>query len=246
MEEHQSVVEHLTVTRNLWQITQQITRLAKSMYAGDLISQKNSEVYWQNAKSTYLAPSEYYDRKEKALTNLLEESGRLTRGLDIGCGDGRYTRLLARICDQVVAYEMSIDLITQCEKINYQENVKNVKIKAGMLPSINEDNPFEIIACLGVTSCIISERYFKASIKKLASLGSPKHILITIDTLSTKPKDLINFNQDGYVAKYRNACRYQHAFEREGYILADAVKLLEDQPKGWINRLSVFQVNGKQ
>lgn len=246
MEEHQQANQDLIVKRKLWQLIQEFTDLAKSIYERDLILQRNSETYWQNAKSTYLAPREYYEKKERALIDLFAESGRLSRGLDIGCGDGRYTRLLARTCDQVIAYEMSIGLMNECKNMSDMENIGNVTIKAGMLPSINEDSSFEIITCLGITSCIISERLFKASIRNLASLGKPKSMLVTIDTLSTEPKDLFNFNQNGYVARYRNICRYQHAFESEGYILTGATKLLEDRDKGWINRLSIFQINSNK
>lgn len=209
---------------------------------GNGVLQKKSEFYWKNAATTYLAPSSYYDEKELALKNILLGVGGRRRGLDIGCGDGRYTRLFSDFCQHVVAYEMSPGLRAKCSELNDKAGIHNITVKNGSLPHLNEEGRFDLITMLGVTSCIISDKYFERSIKLASKLGEKDLIIITIDTLSTSRQDIFNSTQEGYVARYRQICRYQRFFERHGFILTSAIKLLEDKSRGWINRMSIFEL----
>lgn len=74
--------------------------------------------YWKNCACTFLASDpEYYNRQELALRRLL---GNLDcsagSALDVGCGNGRFSMVIADFVQQVFAFDLSNNLIHQAQK----------------------------------------------------------------------------------------------------------------------------------
>lgn len=87
------------------------------------------------------------DKKRRASTiELLFKRGlHLERCLELGCGEGRITRELSRICDQIVAVEMSSNAIKTAKKVNESNLDKIQFIEDNMYQVSFADNEFDLI-----------------------------------------------------------------------------------------------------
>ena len=203
--------------------------------------QTDSEAYWKKSSDSYLAPSEYYQRKDLILSELLAKRSSYGSIIDVGCGDGRYTFLLAEHASNVTGYDISTPLIEQAKKTAEKNNAANVSFEVQEIEAVAPLEKFDLVSCLGVTSCIISETKFLAFIVRLKELSKKGGYLLLIDTLSTVQTQRAS-DGSGYLAKYRSIDDYRQLFSRRGFILRDEILIKEIPERQLVNKCFLFEL----
>lgn len=196
--------------------------------------------YWQAAQTTFLAPEHYYETKERSLVRTLETLGPVGTAIDVGCGTGRYTRVLARFAGEVQGYDVSAGLVAQAREAAAAAGVGNVRFDCVAIEDLRPMETFDLVACLGVTSCVIDDLAFLTVVDKLMQLAKPGGYVLLVDTLATESGRVAS-DSTGYVAHYRAVADYRKIFERRGLRLADSTELAVAEDHKLINSLFLFQ-----
>ena len=194
--------------RNLW--------LAATGRLGRL--QTVSDGYWRQCNSTYLASSGYYAKREVALAETLEALPALRAAIDIGCGDGRFTRLIAHHAGQTVGYDISPTLIADARDALRGEAHLRVQFEVAAIDDVPSLEPVTLVACMGVLSCLVHDGQYARALEKCTSLVEPGGYLLLVDTL-TENSDVTRAYRGGYVARYRRVDRYEQAILNAGFAI---------------------------
>lgn len=90
--------------------------LRRSFYRGlaalgqNKLLQRIASRFWAGESDSFIAPPLYYDIRETALRKLLGSISPIHSAIDIGCGNGRFTRVLGAFADRVDAFDISSGL----------------------------------------------------------------------------------------------------------------------------------------
>lgn len=197
-----------------------------------------SQFFWAKANNTYRASKEYYDLQEDHLQEILSLiNSQKVNAIDIGCGDGRFTFQIAERYNQVFAFDISENLITQAKISSQSQKVSNVSFKQLDLTKNYPDGNYDLVSCMGVTSAIVSNESFSNLTKNLVDSMSPEGFLITKDSLS--PGETWNKLNGLYVAIYRSKTDYEKEFLSRGLKLVRMIPLVEG--KRLVNYLYLWQ-----
>lgn len=184
--------------------------------------------FWKGCSCTFLAGDPtYYDRQELALRSLLgeiETNGKI--GLDIGCGNGRFSFLLGEFLQNVTAFDLSRMLIDEAQLTAKQRNVGNVRFEKRDLEDGLPKGQFDVVTCMGVTSTIINEDAYEDLIRQIAKSVKDGGIVITKDSLSVSHGDKPILSGP-YVTIYRDVGRYEKLISESGMKLLKKEKLAE-------------------
>lgn len=223
-----------------------------SMSAGDswspnipeqvTIAQASSERFWQKSSCTYLASSDYYARKEVILGNVLLQKPRFNKAIDIGCRDGRFTLILAKYTDDVTGYDISPILVEKAEAASIIgiSEIGKTRFFNQEIETIAPHEKYDLVSCMGVTSCIIEDKKFLRIIDKFRTLSKQGGSLLLIETLSLEQEQIAS-DQSGYIAKYRNIGDYLNLVERRGFRMRESILITENIEKKLINKLFLFE-----
>lgn len=77
----------------------------------------------------------------------LQLRGKLTRGLDVGCGSGSSTVALKQICDEVIGIEESVEMIRVAKRKHWDAKMDFLKCKAEEAPF--QEDFFDIVTAAG-------------------------------------------------------------------------------------------------
>lgn len=204
--------------------------------------QSDSENFWRVSQNTYLAPSDYYQEKEKILCEVMKRLPSFKKVIDIGCGDGRFTFLLAKYCDKVTGYDISPFLVEKAKSISLDLNVSNINFVNQEIEAIVPFEKYDLLTCLGVTSCIVDDLKFLRVLDKFKALSKSGAHLILSDSLSSVEEQSI-VDQSGYIAKYRSIVDYRNLLLRRNFILQEEILIKEDLERKRVNKLFVFEFN---
>lgn len=132
--------------------------------------------------------------------------------LDIGCGSGRYSNILAKKKDFVTGIDFADNMIQFAKKQADMENLKNVEFKTVAYEDFNYDRAYDAVICMGFFDYI---KESKNIIVKILN-NSPKIFLGSFP----KEKNLLNFIRK--LRYYINNCplyyydiEYLRSFESE-------------------------------
>ncbi|HEA3202583.1 TPA: class I SAM-dependent methyltransferase [Aeromonas veronii] len=201
--------------------------------------QQQSEAYWVNAHDTHLAPAEFYQHKKNVLTNILEKLPPITHALDIGCGNGEFTSLLFSKAATIKGIDISPKLISIANS-KYGINDR-VSFTCSSIDIIAEpEHYFDMIFCMGLTSCIISDDKFHSLITNIKRLSAPPSYIVMGDSLS-KGDDILLDHHDGYVAKYRDENSYLSKIESLDIKLVEERTISVNASETIINKLFLFR-----
>lgn len=207
----------------------------------DSIEQCNSERYYENCSHTYFSNPEYDDAKESILATVLMQLPKFQKGIDIGCGDGRYTFLLGKCVKEITGYDMSASLIEKAKEAAIVLNVGNISFVTQELEKIVPFEKYDLVTCFGVTSCIVDDIKFIRIVDKFKMLSREGAYLLLIDTLSSVQEQSIT-DQSGYIAKYRAVDDYRSLVARRDFVLKEEILIMEDIGSKLVNKLFVFEV----
>lgn len=90
-------------------------------------------LYRQSPDPWQVRTSWYEQRKRELLVACLPQR-RYGRALELGCGNGEMTRLLARRCDALVAVDGSPTAVALCQQAVRDEGLDNVRTAVARLP----------------------------------------------------------------------------------------------------------------
>ena len=168
------------------------------------VANKKAREYWRNSTSTFISTPDYYDRVERALVeHVLPVVGRPGRVLDIGCGNGRFTGLLARNAGHVLATDISPNLI---DEANANEPT-NIDFRVCDLAADWPEGKFDLVSCMGVTSILVDESEYRATLKRLYGSVASGGRLLMRDSLSAGSTDEVAIAKTR-PSIYRAASRY--------------------------------------
>jgi ubiquinone/menaquinone biosynthesis C-methylase UbiE len=211
----------LTPQRTLQQLGRRFitlrNKLAVATQAGETLQQA-SEAFWLRSSFTYLASPEYYDRRERLLTEVLTALPPPNRVIDIGCGDGRFTCLFARFAASVEGYDLSPALVDQARKRAQAAGLDNVFFSVCELDDLPQDSQVDLLTCMGVSSCLTDESKYARLLNRITALVRPGGRLIMIDSL-TKGQSRYSASDNGYVARYRNDAEYRQSLRDRGFVI---------------------------
>lgn len=184
--------------------------------------------YWRQCTDTFITNAEYYVKCEKAICNeLIPRMGRVRRLLDAGCGNGRFTRLLAQTSDKVEAHDLSPALIAEAQRAAASGGLSNVRFYICDL--IHADAPtgtYNVVSCMGVLSTIVDEWAFQVTTGKLSDALEIGGLLILRESVSLLPEGQLVQN-DTYATRYRNEDEYCAHFSEMGFMLEHTITLVE-------------------
>jgi SAM-dependent methyltransferase len=201
---------------------------------------KRSQLYWSNVLTTYLASHEYYDRQEQSLIEILNEFGPFNNSLDLGCGDGRYTKLASKYSNYILGVDINQHLINQAVSTLAPEQrgkIEFQRIRLGDPMSVREQS---LVMCLGVLSCIIAADALNQVLRLICNYTERGGCLITKDTLSKK-HEIVSKVGD-YVAVYREKNEYVNLFVNRGFRQLKEVSLTDLENTS--NSIFVFEYIG--
>lgn len=187
------------------------------------LHQQASEEFWRGASHTYFGSSDYYARREAALARIYAERGPWARGLDIGCGDGRFTRQAAAHTQSMLGTDISPSLVSAARRGAVTAGVDNVLFAVADATDIHEQD-YDLVLALGVTSCLVDDQTFQAFLTTVHGATTPGATVLTVDSLSRRRDTLTRF-PDGYVARYRSEEDYVTAFASAGFHVRGAEDL---------------------
>jgi 2-polyprenyl-3-methyl-5-hydroxy-6-metoxy-1,4-benzoquinol methylase len=199
--------------------------------------QRESDEFWRTSTTTYLAPPEYYDRRQRLIEELMPDLGPVATAVDVGCGDGRFTLVLARYAKSVVGYDIAPDLIAQARTTAAAVGADHVAFEVAELAQIPLDRRFDLVSCMGVTSCVVDRRHFEALLDRLRELVAPRGLLVMVDSL-VDSRERTSAYRNGYVAQYRNAQEYVASVRRRGFAVRS--RHVVETWSGLTNQLIVF------
>lgn len=197
---------------------------------------RQAREYWRSSSNTFLAsdPS-YYDRQEQALRqSIIPLLGRVESAVDIGCGNGRFSLVLAEHASHVRAIDISPTLIEEAAHAATHAGVTNVSFEVRDLEAKSETATFDLVSCMGVVSTLIRDDAFVELSRYMAKSTNPGGFLILKDTLSLRPEGEFA-SSETYVTKYRNIDAYEKTFLDLGF--RERVKVLMAKQGDRVNYL---------
>lgn len=200
--------------------------------------------YWKHCANTFITNPEYYDSCDSVLkSEILPELGMPYRALDLGCGNGRFTFVLATVAQQIDACDLSEALIAQARQSAENQAVTNVRfwvedIITGQL----QPSTYDLVSCMGVLSTIIDGWAFHRILQAMRSALRPGGRLLLRDSLSRLPEGQL-IESETYATRYRNEDDYRREFEELGLVLEYERLLVEFGTS--INRFFLYRVPGE-
>lgn len=199
-----------------------------------------SQRYWSNAQDTYRASSDYYERQDVALRSLLSSiAGPKDRAMDVGCGDGRFTLIIAKSYANVWGFDISPQLIEKANTQAKSQGILNLTFEQMDLTASYPEGIYDLVACMGVTAAIVADDDFSNLAQNLVNSLNPDGYLITKDSLSSS-NQWEKFNGH-YVAMYRNALDYENKFSALGLRLLQKTLLATSEHSPLVNYIYLWQ-----
>jgi 2-polyprenyl-3-methyl-5-hydroxy-6-metoxy-1,4-benzoquinol methylase len=199
-----------------------------------------ASAYWSSCTSTFHGPPDYYQKTEQVLIeSVLPLIAPGSRVLDAGCGNGRFTAILARRAANIDAFDISPALVDEARRSALAAGLTHVHFEVGDLAAVGRrKGTYDVVSCMGVISTIIDDWLFDRIVKGLVSKMRVGGCLISRDSLSTEPDGQL-VSSDSYATRYRNEASYDRAFESAGLIRVAAFDIA--QFGSYWNRIFVYR-----
>lgn len=197
--------------------------------------QRSADAFWQRQTQTFLARPEYYERRTQVLLDVLPTIPAQERALDVGCGDGTFTELVAVRAAHTLAYDISEPLILAARRRGHPD----IEYHVADIEAVPGSGPFGLVSCIGVLSCIVDPDKYARVCSMLGADLTVDGYLLLVDTLSSSG-EVRRAYRNGYVARYRDHNAYVAAFQQAGLELVIDLEIASMRG-GLTNRLIVFR-----
>lgn len=178
--------------------------------------------FWATCRNTHVANPAYYQRVRSVLPLLCELHVRpQDRALDLGCGDGEYSALIAKHCAHVDGLDLSPALIDAAKALA----IPNAEFDTRGVDALDElpDGLYDVAFVMGVFVTLHGS-VFEDTVSEVARLLKPGGVLVTRDSV-TPEHDVVRRVSGGYHAHYRGAGRFAEVFTERGLLMQRAVFL---------------------
>ncbi len=180
-----------------------------------------ARAYWERSTNTYLAPPDYYRMQGELFSDLLRRLGPWENVLDVGCGDGRYTLMLADHARRVTGCDISPSLIQQARAGAAAHGRGDISYRVEALDAVQTLGRYDLVSCCGVLSGFLDVRAYLQAITLLRAMVEPGGLLVTKESLSLGEERIGSDAASGYVAVYRNLSDYLGSFASLGFELQE-------------------------
>jgi len=136
------------------------------------------------------------------------------KALDIGCGNGRYTKEFAKIFDEVIGIDLSKKQIKKNQKENKLSNIKY--LNENFIDADNDKLPKFDFIFVGDIFMYTSDNNVKKVFKSLLNLLNQDGILIIRE--SSMDIGFENYKSRNYVAYYRNKEFYKNGIFKDNFV----------------------------
>ena len=179
--------------------------------------------YRARAKETKLAPGHMYELQKTVLRRQvvprLKAGGRV---LDIGCGDGEFTEVLAEGASACLGVDLSRQLIEKAR----ERSSDVVRFEIGDAPSLAVEGQFDAVAMMGLLTTLVDDADFHRAIDHALARLAPDGWLILKDSVLCDGQGNRHFVDGDYEAIYRDEQYYL------GNLFAKGLKLVGRYPLG--------------
>jgi 2-polyprenyl-3-methyl-5-hydroxy-6-metoxy-1,4-benzoquinol methylase len=197
--------------------------------------------FWQTCSNSFVTNPEYYETCERVLrSEILPRLGRSQRLLDVGCGNGRFTLVLAASARTVEGIDLYPNLIAEARATAAARSAKHVRFSVGDLTAYNpKRGAYDVVSCMGVISTIIDDWAFEGIVSGLRRGLKPGGWLLLRDSISREPAGHLVV-QENYATRYRNEDAYKQAFFGQGLQLEFEMTLVSFGTS--VNGLYLYQL----
>ncbi len=138
------------------------------------------------------------------------------RVLELGCGAGRWSILIAPYVKEVIAIDFSEEMIRLAETAAEQSNIKNIQFHVGPAQDFVSMTQFDLIYLSGVDQYIEEGALYSviSNIRKMVATNG-----IVIDRVTTSTSERFFCDIDGYKCIYRSLPELECAFSEAGFEL---------------------------
>lgn len=179
--------------------------------------------YCARANQTKLAPGHMYELQKTVLRRQvvprLKAGGRV---LDIGCGDGEFTEVLAEGASACLGVDLSRQLIEKAR----DRSSDVVRFEVGDAPSLAVEGQFDAVAMMGLLTTLVYDADFHRAIDHALARLAPDGWLILKDSVLCDGQGNRHFVDGDYEAIYRDEQYYL------GNLFAKGLKLVGRYPLG--------------
>lgn len=178
---------------------------------------------------------EFYNRaidacQRLALAPWLDSVGPGTRVLDIGCGVGRWSRLLARRGAHVTGVDLSATMVAEAARRAALDGVgQRCRFLAQDLSALDAGGPYPFVLVVTVLQHILDAERLQAALARLAAHLAPGGRMVVLEAA---PQQAVS-RCDTAIFRARTANEYLRAFE-DGGLVCKAVGGVDPMPlKTW-------------
>lgn len=166
-------------------------------------AQLTAHAYWQACSDTFIANPDYYRKVEAVLREsilpLIPAGGSV---LDAGCGNGRYTCMVATRARAVEAFDLSPSLVHQARCAAAEQALRHVRFEVGDVADVGRrSGTFDLVACTGVLSTIVDDGLVLRIMAGLRRRTADNGLLLLRDSLSRLPEGQL-VTAANYATKY--------------------------------------------
>lgn len=190
----------------------------------DQIAQRSDNAAFSGLLSPDSLLSVYRNAAEKQIL-LARHGDRLratARVLEIGCGGGRWTTWLAQRSAQVVATDISPEMIKRASQCVAAAALANVEFHVSSLEDLPALGQFDMVYLSGCLQ-YVSDEALEQALPRVARMVSPSGTLLTRDSVSLIGRTFRRgelYPEDDPVI-YRPVAWYRERFEQSGLRLLD-------------------------